>query len=441
MDNITRRNFGKLSLSAAGALSLGGISQISAAASANSKVVLAVAGIRSRGRQLAENFAGIKDCEVKYVIDVDSRYLDHAAKSVEQKQGKAPKAIKDYREALDDKDVHGLVVATPEHWHAPMSIEAVKAGKHVYVEKPCCHNPAEGEMLVEAMNKYDKLIQMGNQRRSFRIVEQMIDEIRSGEIGRPYFARTWYSRKRGPIGKGKVIDVPSYLDWELWQGPAPREEYRDNVHPYNWHWFWNWGTGEALNNGTHELDVARWALGVDFPTKVTSLGGRYHYPKDDWEFFDTQNISVEFEGDKLITWEGISSASMKICGHSRGALIQGTKGYVEYGSSSYKVFDLNGKLLRHEDQAAKSKDSTNVIDPGLNDYHAENFVYSILGKDSINSPVDEGYKSILLGLLGNIAAKTSTMLHCDPKNGHILDNPDAQRYWRRVYEPGWEPKV
>ena len=438
---MNRRDFNKLSALAGIGLAVGSVSDV-IGASANSKVTLAIAGVGGRGKELASQFSRLKNCQIKYVVDVDSRMLPQAAERVLQSQSTRPLEITDYRKALDDKDVDALVVATPEQWHAPMAIEAVKAGKHVYVEKPCSHNPAEGEMLIAAEKKYGKVMQMGNQRRSFRIVEQMIKEIHEGAIGTAYMARTWYSRRRGPIGFGKVIPVPSYLNWDLWQGPAPRTDYRDNIHPYNWHWFWNWGTGEALNNGTHELDVARWALQAQYPTKVTSLGGRYHFNgQDDWEFFDTQNITCEFPDNKLITWEGISTQDINTCGGGRGAMIVGTKGRIEYLSSSYKVYDLDGKMIRDEAAGRRKADDTNTSDPGLEDYHALNFIESILGKSKPNSPMTEGHKSVLLGHLGNIAAKTGTMLNCDPANGHIIDNPVAEKLWKRQYEPGWEPKV
>ena len=440
-NNLNRRDFNKLS-ALAGLGLVGGSSVHAFGKSANSKVVLAVAGIHSRGLQLSNKFTGIKNVEIKYVVDVDSRFLPKAADQVEERQGKRPQEIKDFRKALEDKDVDALVVATPEQWHAPMAIEAVKAGKHVYVEKPCSHNPAEGEMLIAAEKKYGKVMQMGSQRRSFLIVEQMIKEIHDGLIGDVYFARAWYARKRGPIGKGKVIPVPSYLDWDLWQGPAPRTDYRDNVHPYNWHWFWTWGTGEALNNGTHELDVARWGLGVDYPSKVTSLAGRLHYPgQDDWEFYDTQNITIEFPEKKLITWEALSGLNVSTCGGDRGVMFCGTKGRIEYLSSSYKVYDLDGQLISDVTGLRKSGDDTNTADPGLNDYHAENFIDAILGNSKANAPMTEGHKSVLLGHLGNIAARTGTLLNCNPKNGHIMDNPKAEKLWSRQYEPGWEPKI
>ncbi len=438
---INRRDFNKLSVLTGLGLTAGAVPNV-LAASPNSTVTVAVAGLRSRGTELIQEFAPLKNCSIKYVIDVDDRYLPKAAETAEKLQNKRPQEIKDFRKALDDKDVDALIIATPDHWHAPMSIEAVKAGKHVYVEKPCGHNPAEGEMLVEAEKKYGKLMQMGNQRRSFRIVEQMIQEIREGVIGEVYFARTWYSRKRPPIGFGKVVPVPSCLDWDLWQGPAPRTDYRDNLHPYNWHWFWNWGTGEALNNGTHEIDVARWALDVDYPSKVTSLAGRFGYPnQDDWQAFDTQNLTAEYPEGKIITWEGLSCLTLTLCDTGRGVMIVGTKGCIEYRASDYKIFDMDHKLVRKESIAARSADPTNTADPGLSDYHAENFIDSILGKDTINSAMTDGHKSVLVGHLANIAARTGSTIKCNPRDGHILDNPEAQKLWSREYEAGWEPKV
>lgn len=437
---MNRRAFNKLSMLTGLGLFSSGVHCL--ANSANSKVVLAIAGIHSRGLDLSNKFTSIKNVEVKYVIDVDNRFLQKAADQVAVCQGNRPQEIKDFRMALDDKDVDALVIATPDHWHAPMAIEAVKADKHVYVEKPCGHNPAEGELLIEAEKKYGKVMQMGSQRRSFSVVEQMIQAIQEGLIGDVYFARAWYARKRGLIGMGKTISVPEYLDWDMWQGPAPRTAYRDNIHPYNWHWFWAWGTGEALNNGTHELDIARWGLGVNFPNKITSLAGRLHYPgQDDWEFFDTQNITCEFPERKIITWEALSGLNVSTCGGDRGVMFCGTKGRIEYLSSSYKVYDLEGQLISEVTGLRKSADDTNTADPGLNDYHAENFVNAIRGECRPNAPMTEGHKSVLLGHLGNIAAKTGTMLNCDPTNGHIVDNPKAEKMWSREYEAGWEPKV
>lgn len=442
-EKINRRTFLKNTAVAGAALSLSANTIRSfAEASANEKVVVAVAGIRDRGNFLTSKFAGYNNCEVKYVIDVDRRYLEKAVDTAFKAQQKKPFALTDFRKALEDNDVDALVIATPDHWHAPMTIEALKAGKHVYLEKPCSHNPAEGEMLVKAQKKYGKLVQMGNQRRSMAVAQRMVEEIKEGIIGNVYFAKTWYANNRGPIGFGKKIDVPDYLNWELWQGPAPRLPYRSNVHPYNWHWFWHWGTGEALNNGTHEIDVARWALGVDFPKKVVSLGGRYNFVgEDDWECPDTQTITIEFEQGKSIFWEGRSCNNYPIEGDGRGVILYGTKGTIVYLAHSYKVFGLDNKLVKTVGRREAAADSTNTTDPGLADNHAGNFIESIRGNSKLTSPIDQGHKSVLLCQLGNIALRTNSVINCDPKTGRILNNPAAEKLWSREYEPAWEPKI
>ncbi|MCB0841355.1 MAG: Gfo/Idh/MocA family oxidoreductase, partial [Bacteroidetes bacterium] len=217
--------------------------------SPNRKITIAIMGVRSRGQQLCKLFAAQKDCEVAYLCEVDSRYVDDALKAIGEYQKKVPKVEKDIRKVLEDKSIDAIAIAAPDHWHAPAAIMALQAGKHVYVEKPCSHNPREGELLIEAKHKYNRVVQMGNQRRSWSNVIQAIEDIKSGMIGRVYLAKGWYANTREPIGYGKITAVPDYLDFDLWQGPAPRKKYRDNVHPYNWHWFWHWGTGEALNNG------------------------------------------------------------------------------------------------------------------------------------------------------------------------------------------------
>ncbi len=183
-----------------------------------------------------------------------------------------------------------------------MAIAGLQAGKHVYVEKPCSHDPAEGALLVEAQKKYAKVVQMGTQQRSSPHTIEIVGKIHEGLIGRAYYAKAWYSNTRKSIGFGKPAPVPPQLDWELWQGPAPRRAYTDNMQPYNWHWFRTYGTGEALNNGTHEVDVCRWALDVDYPQRITSTGGRYQF-KDDWQFYDTMVTSFAYP-DKMISWEG-----------------------------------------------------------------------------------------------------------------------------------------
>jgi predicted dehydrogenase len=304
------------------------------------------------------------------------------------------------------------------------------AGKNVYVEKPCGHNAYEGEPLVRAVEKYKGVLQMGNQRRSFPNIQQAIQEIHNGLIGKAYFARAWYVNKRAAIGNGNVEPVPAWLDYELWQGPAPRRPYRSNLVHYNWHWFWHWGTGEALNNGTHEVDVCRWALGVDWPTRVTSNGGRYHY-QDDWETPDTQTIVWDYAAGKTISWEGRSCNDYPIEKLSRGVMVYGTEGAALLDSNNYTIFDKKKKIVKEAKEKTAS-DGTNVLSATgmeLDKMHFVNFIEAIREGKPLNSPIAEAHKSVAMLHIGNMALRVGRTLNCDAANGHVVGDPDAMKLW------------
>lgn len=408
-------------------------------AAPSNKIRVALVGTNSRGLHIGKIFARMPNTEIAYVCDVDTQVTAKTIAEIEKITGKKPKAEKDIRKVVADKNVDAIMVASPDHWHAPMGIMAVANGKHVFLEKPCSHNPREGEMLIEAAAKHKKIIQMGNQRRSFPGVNQMINDLKSGMIGRVYFAKAWYTNNRKPTTL-KEAQVPAHIDWELWQGPAPRMPYKEGYVHYNWHWFWHWGTGEALNNGTHEIDVARWGMGCEYPSKVVSAGGKFQW-KDDWETPDTQTITFEFPNNTAISWEGRSCASYKYFDAGRGVIFFGDKGTIVYpGGDAYKVFDYDEKLIK-EVKEGTALDLTNTISAtaGLDALHVENFLEAIRGNVKHTSPIDEGHKSVLLCQLGNIAYRTGETLYCDTTNGHPKSET-AMKLWSREYEKGWDPK-
>ncbi len=440
---ITRRDFldGTATISA-------GMAMASAAKSygqimgANDRLNFAVIGLHGRaGAHLSSLKANKSAARIAYVCDVDTNTLKKFAAEAELEMGEAPKQEQDFRNVLSQKEVDCVTIATPDHWHTPMAILGLKAGKNVYVEKPCSHNPAEGALLVAAQNKYGKKVQMGNQQRSSPHTQEIVDKIHNGSIGRAYYAFAWYANVRQSIGIGKPAAVPAQLNWDLWQGPAPRREYRDNVQPYNWHWFKIWGTGETLNNGTHEVDVCRWALGVDLPSSVSASGGRYHFKGDDWQFYDTLMTTYNYP-DKMLAWEGRCCEGMKYYGRDRGSSIMGTEGSVIVDRDGYEVYDLKGKKtgeFRAQSEQTSSSDLTGR--DSMTDAHFANFIAAIKTGEKLHSPVAEGNVAVTMLQLSNVAWEVNRVLNLDPTDGKIVNDADAMRHWDRSYENGWEPTL
>jgi len=412
----------------------------------NEKIRVATIGVNSRGNGMGRTIAMQNNVELACICDVDERAIAKALKTLlSTNLSYTPKTEKDLRKVLEDKSIDAIYTATPDHWHAPLTIMSCQAGKHVYVEKPLCHNPREGEMAIEAARKYNRVVQMGAQRRSAPVLTQGIEQLHNGIIGRVYMAKTWYTNTRKSLFLKPAGPIPSWLDWNLWQGPAPRVPYQEGFVHYNWHWFWNWGTGEALNNGTHEVDVARWGLGVDFPTHITSIGGRYHY-KDDWQTQDTQIVTMEYPGRIALMWESRSSNGRNIEGQDRGVIFYGENGSLDTGGDSYKVYDLKGKLVKDIkpltnetaiDQG-RNLESPNV---GMDVLHVTDFLDAIRNNRRPNCDVELGYKSTVAMLLSNISWRVGRDLKIDPKNGHIIGDKEAQKLFGREYERGWEPKI
>ncbi len=440
----SRRDFLKKTSVVAGGITIGGMG-LSAKSYArvigsNDRINFGIAGIHSRGMQNLKAAFASPNTAIAYICDVDSRVIENTNKELQEMGAGKAQAFVDFREMMEQKDLDVVTIATPEHWHAPMAIMGAQAGKHVYVEKPCSHNPWETEMLIKVMGKTGMKIQMGNQQRSGPTSLQAMKDIKEGIIGEPYFGKAWYSNRRGPIGKGQKVQVPDWLNWELWQGPAPRREFQDIWVHYNWHWFWDYGTGEVHNNGTHEIDICRWALGVEYPEKVSSEGGRFHYD-DDWEFPDTQVVNYKFPENKMITWEGKSCNPLNYHGWGRGVTIHGTKGSILLDRNNYIVKDMDNKTIKHETETEENA-TTNTVGAGaLDTFHMTNLVNAIRNGEKLHSPINEAGISTQLCHYGNISQAVGRTLNIDSETGRILGDGQAMKYWKRDYEPGWEPKI
>jgi predicted dehydrogenase len=406
----------------------------------NDRLNFAVIGLHSRAyAHLSALKANKAAARISYVCDVDTNTMKKFATETEKEMGEAPKTDQDFRNILRDKEVDAITIATPDHWHAPMAIAGLEAGKHVYVEKPCSHNPAEGVMLVQAQKKYGKLVQMGTQQRSSPHTIEIVDRIHNGDIGRAYMAKAWYVNVRKSIGVGKEAPVPSQLNWDLWQGPAPRRAYTDNIQPYNWHWFKVYGTGETLNNGTHEIDVCRWALGVDFPERISAQGGRYHF-KDDWQFYDTLVTNFEYP-DKMISWDCRCCNGMKLYDRDRGSVIMGTNGSVLVDRDGYEIFDLKGKKINEKKAGSETSSNDLMGRDSMTDAHFANFIAGVKKGEKLNAPISVGNVAVTMLQLANVAWDVKRVLTLDTVDGKVQHDPEAMKQWTRTYEKGWEPHV
>jgi predicted dehydrogenase len=425
--NPSRRQFIARAGLAAGLAATAIPSILAAGDPPSERVRLAVVGL-GRGMDHVAALLAVPHAEVAFVCDVDERRAAAAADRVEKQSGRRPRIHRDFRRLLEERELDAVTIAMPNFWHAPATILACAAGKHVYVEKPGSHNPREGERMVAAGIRHRRLVQMGNQRRSNVSVREAIGELRAGAIGPVRFARCYYTASRLSIGRGKVVPVPAWLDYDLWQGPVPVRPYVDNLVHYNWHWRWHWGGGELANNGPHALDIARWGLGVEYPRRVSCTGGRYHY-QDDQETPDTFDATYDF-GTCGISWDCSS------CTPRKGDMEKFVNFYGDAGvlaidaSGSYRIIDPKGR----EQRAVKGKWGDVP--------HFANFVEAIRSGVRLNSPIDEGQKSTLLCHLGNIAWRTGRTVDLDPGTGQLVGATRAvARLWSREYRRGWEPRV
>jgi len=402
---------------------------------ANDRIAVAVAGVRGRGGSLLAMFASLGEVEVRYVCDVDQRVLKQAVAGVAERTGRQPKAIKDFREALDDKSLHALVLGTPDHWHAIPTIRACQAGKDVYVEKPDGHNAIEGRTMVAAAKKYGRIVQMGTQARSGPHLHAAMDYIRKGNLGRVKFAKAWESSKQGSIGHPPDSTPPPDVDYDLWLGPAPKRPFNVRRFHGSWRWFFDYGTGDLGNDGVHRLDIARWGLetGVAagggklpvLPQKVSALGGKYYFD-DDQEWPDTL-MSVYDYGDCVLYYEMRIWTPYPLEGEAEGAAVFGDKGYIVIGNGRWRAFDQRGKQVADRQG-------------GYNDLgHIKNFLECMRTRQKPAADLETvGHPSSLLCHLGNASWRAGRTLRFDPATYAFVGDAGANRYLTRPeYRKPW----
>lgn len=429
MHGNQRRKFLKRAGASAAAISFAG-SGIRAADSR--RVQLAVIGTGGMGTGHVRNLVQRKDAAIDYLCDVDRNRLAEAVKIVESATGKAPVAVTDLRRVLDDKSVEAVFIATPDHWHAPAAILALDAGKHVYVEKPCCHNIREGRLMADAVRRSGKQLQVGTQSRSTLVVQEAIQRLREGEIGEVLVAKAWNSQRRNTIGKSKPAEPPAYLDYDLWLGPAPTVEYRPNLLPGVWRWWYDFGCGDIGNDGVHDIDVACWGLGATgHPSRVSCFGGKYFFD-DDQQFPDTQYAVFEYPGasksgsTRQLIFEQRTWSPYVQEGYENGAAFYGTNGMLIIGHAvGWKLFGPRNKLVTQ-----KSGECDLVA-------HHSNFLDCVRGDGRHpNADITAGHFAATLVHLANIAARLGRVLQFDPASEQIVGDSDAAAMVRRRYRDG-----
>lgn len=429
-----RREFLEQSTTAAAlAAGLFAANESTARASEEEKIPVAIIGPGGMGSQHVSQLVTNKGVRLATVCEVDENRAAKAAETVMKGTGIAPKIEKDMRRVLDDPAIKAVWIATPDHWHAPAAILAANAGKHVYVEKPCSHNLREGRLMIEAARKNKVVMQVGTQSRSTAHIIKAMEKLKSGVIGEILVAKAWNSQRRGTIGKQKPSEPPKTLDYDLWVGPAKYIPYQSNFLPSIWRWWYHWGCGDIGNDGVHDIDIARWGLGVEtHPTRVAALGGKSFFD-DDQQHADTQTVVYEYANatksgkpKQLIFEQRIWSPYFQE-GFENGDAYYGTEGMMVFGKTGrYQIFGPRNKVVEESTGAG----------PDLGAHHA-NFLECIRTGARPNADIEINHLSTALCHFGNIATRVGRVLNIDPQKEQILHDEDAAKLLGREYRDHW----
>jgi predicted dehydrogenase len=437
----SRRDFIKKTATAGSATVLAPTIISSSVFGANDRINAAVLGVNGRGKNHISGLMNQKNVQVTTLCDPDLNVLNERQKEFKESYKKDVALEQDLRRVMDDKDIDVVSIASPNHWHALSVIWACQAGKDVYVEKPGSHNIFEGRKMVEATQKYDRIVQHGVQLRSSPAINEAIELMREGYIGRVYMARGLVFRWRADIGDKGFSPVPKGLDYDLWTGPAPKRPFTENLVHYNWHWHWDYGNGDVGNQGIHETDLCMWGLDVGLPTKITSMGGKYLW--DDCKEVPEVLTSIYNYPDegKIIQFEVRPWCTNTEQGATVGNIFYGDKGIlVVEGYDKYKTY------LGQNRTPGKSGDDGGIQASGMDrgaggtDGHFANFIEAVRKHDAsiLNAPIETGHLSSGLAHLGNIAYRMEKVLTFNPQSEKFVNDPEADKMLTRNYREGFE---
>jgi predicted dehydrogenase len=426
MHRPDRRTFVLSAGATAASISL--LSSVAGKDESSERIRLCVVSCRGRAVRLAENFARLKQCQITHVCDVNEPLMAPFAKKIGLIQKAEPKCVQDLRDVLKDKAVDAIIVATPDHWHALATIWGCQAGKHVYVEKPVSNNVFESAQAVAASRKYKTVVQTGTQSRSVPHYLAAIEYVRSGKLGKVHQAKAWNSQLRRKVTAVKDTAAPKGLDWKVWQGPAPERPYNERRYTYGWRWMWDYGAGDMGNDGVHDLDVARWGLGVDYPATVNCTADKLFFGKDDiQETPDTQYVTFTFPDSKaVLVYEQRLWSPYHQEGFENGVAFYGTEAYLLIGRRGWKVVGAKNKVIFE-----KKEDFSDVP-------HLENWLSCIKSGKRPACDIEDGHRSTLLAHLGNVSYRVGRPLKFDGKTEQLVGDDKANALLKRTGRKGFE---
>ena len=437
----SRRNFIKKTAAASSATFLAPSIISASVFGANDRINASVLGINGRGKNHISSLMKQKNVQVVNLCDPDMNLLTARQKEFKNKYKKDVSLEQDLRRVMDNKDIDVVSIASPNHWHSLSVIWACQAGKDVYVEKPGSHNIFEGRKMVEAAQKYDRIVQHGVQLRSSPAINEAIGLLRDGYIGNVYMARGLVFRWRGDIGDKGFSSVPNGLDYDLWTGPAPKRPFTKNLVHYNWHWHWDYGNGDVGNQGIHETDLCMWGLDVGLPTKITSMGGKFLW-EDCKEVPEVLTSVYNYpEEGKIIQFEVRPWCTNTEEGATVGNIFYGDKGIlVVDGYSKYKTYLGKDRTPGQSGDDGAMEASGMDRGAGGTDGHFKNFIEAVRKHDTsiLNAPIETGHLSSGLAHLGNIAYRMEKVLTFNPQAEKFVNDPEADKMLTRNYRKGFE---